>query len=123
MKFHVDEIEKGVYGELSKIKEELEEAYDAEKQGIRLMLLIELSDIIGAVKGVADKHGVSLDDLIKFAEVRSRVAKEEEASARILENARKPEIPDLPNFRELEDGRIIKGESEEEPRRGASCIY
>jgi phosphoribosyl-ATP pyrophosphohydrolase len=116
MKFHVDEIEKGVYGELSKIKEELQEAYDAEKQGVRLMLLIELSDIIGAVGGVAEKHGMSLDDLIKFAEVRSRVAKEEESNERILSAARIP----APPFESLEKKEDMDDET---PRRGASCIY
>lgn len=43
-KFHKREITKGVLGELSKVREELEEAEDALEQGQELMLLIELSD-------------------------------------------------------------------------------
>jgi len=78
MKFHKAKIQKGIYGELSKIKEELDEAYDAESQGQDLMLLIELSDIIGAVEGVSKKYGFTLEKLMKFAKLRSKVAIEEE---------------------------------------------
>lgn len=76
-KFHIREIPKGTYGELSKIKEELEEAYDAEERQHKLMLIFELSDIVGAVAGVAEKYNFSLDDLVKFAKLRSEVFKAE----------------------------------------------
>lgn len=75
--FHTQPIKKGQYGELSKIQEELDEAFDAEKQGIDLMLLIELSDIIGAVEGVAKKYNFTLDQLIQFSKVRKKVAEYE----------------------------------------------
>jgi len=78
MKFHKAIIQKGIYGQLSKIKEELDEAYDAESQNQDLMLLIELSDIIGAVEGVSKKYGFTLEQLMKFAKLRSKVAIEEE---------------------------------------------
>jgi len=78
MKFHKAIIQKGIYGELSKIKEELDEAFDAESQNQDLMLLIELSDIIGAVEGVSKKYGFTIEQLIKFAKLRSKVAIEEE---------------------------------------------
>jgi len=42
------------------------------------MLLIELSDIIGAVEGVSKKYGFTLEQLIAFAKLRSKVAIEEE---------------------------------------------
>jgi hypothetical protein len=77
MKFHKREIKKGVYGDLSKIQEELDEAYDSEEQGQDLMLLIELSDIVGACAGVAKKYGLSLDQLVTFAKLRSEVAENE----------------------------------------------
>jgi hypothetical protein len=80
MKFHKREIKKGIYGELSKIQEELEEAYDSEDQGQDLMLLIELSDIVGACAGVANKYGMSLDQLAAFAKLRSEVAIAEQKS-------------------------------------------
>lgn len=77
MGYHVRKIEKGTYGTLSKVVEELEEAIDAYEQGQDLMLLIELSDIIGAVEGVAKKYGMGLDQLHTFAKLRSKVAVEE----------------------------------------------
>ena len=75
MGFHTREITKGAYGELSKIREELEEAEDAEAQGQKLILLTELADIIGAVEGVAIAHGATLDDLLKYAKLRSEIAR------------------------------------------------
>lgn len=77
MGFHQKEIKKGIYGELSKIQEELDEAYDAEAQGQDLMLLIELSDMIGAIEGVAKKYGFTIDQLQQFAKLRTKVAIEE----------------------------------------------
>lgn len=75
--FHREPIKKGEYGDLSKISEELQEAYDAEAQGIDLMLLIELSDIIGAVEGVAKNYGFTLEQLIAYSNKRSEVAEYE----------------------------------------------
>lgn len=74
-KWHVREIQKGQLGELSKVYEEYLEALDAQEQGQVLMLLFELSDIIGACGLVAAKHGMGLDDLVKFSKLRSEVAK------------------------------------------------
>lgn len=75
-KFHKRPISKGKYGELSKIQEELEEAFDAEEQSHRLMLLLELSDIVGAVEGVLIKKDFkhTIEDLIKFARLRGKVS-------------------------------------------------
>lgn len=81
MGFHKNIITRGIYGEISKVREELEEAEDAIQQGQTLMLLVELADIIGACAGVAAKHGLSINDLVAFAQLRSKVAMEEEASA------------------------------------------
>lgn len=59
--------------ELSKIKEELEEAIDAEQQGVKIMVAVELSDLIGAVRHYANKHlGITLEDLIKMSDVTER---------------------------------------------------
>ncbi len=77
MTFHITPIKKGIYGELSKIQEELDEAVDAEMQGQDLMLLIELSDIVGACAGVSEQYGMTLDQLVTFAKLRSKVTKEE----------------------------------------------
>jgi hypothetical protein len=75
--FHVSKIKKGVYGELSKIQEELDEAVDASLRGHDLMLIIELSDIIGAVEGVSLKYGFTVEQLLKFARLRTEVIKNE----------------------------------------------
>lgn len=71
--FHQARITKGVLGELSKVREELEEAEDAAAQGQKLMLLIELADIVGAVELVAQRNGATLDDLVAYARLRARV--------------------------------------------------
>lgn len=66
--WHNRKIKKGEYGEVSKVEEELDEAKEALEQGNRLMFLIELSDIVGAVEGIIEKYGLSLEDLIKFSD-------------------------------------------------------
>lgn len=48
--YHKSEITKGVIGEVSKIREELEELEDATMQGNKVMALMELSDLVGAIK-------------------------------------------------------------------------
>ena len=76
MKFHKREIHKGKYGEISKILEEVEEAIDSEEQGLRLMTLIELSDILGAVDGVLKKQfpNFTAEELLAFARLRGAVS-------------------------------------------------
>jgi hypothetical protein len=73
--YHNREIEKGVFGEVSKIREEFEEFMDAHTQGVTLMELQELSDMFLAVDGYLQKHHptISLTDLIKMADVTRRV--------------------------------------------------
>lgn len=80
MGFHKRNITKGIYGQLSKIREELEEAEDALEQKQTVMLLVELADIVGACGGVAQHFNVTLDDLVAFAALRSEVAVEEATS-------------------------------------------
>lgn len=77
--YHINDITVGEYGELSKIKEELDEALDAEAQNNRLMVLIELSDVIGAIAGYLDRHynggfapGVTVQDLVTMAQATNR---------------------------------------------------
>lgn len=60
--WHQTEISKGVFGELSKVAEELAELADTIEQGQPVMTLIELSDIVGAVDGVLARHGSSVED-------------------------------------------------------------
>lgn len=72
--YHKADIPQGTYGEFSKVEEEFHEAKDALAQGNKVMLAVELSDIILAIKGFVNKHipGVSLEDLISQAEATER---------------------------------------------------
>ncbi len=72
MAYHKREIPRGVYGEPSKIREELEEYEDAMDQGCAIMACVELADLYGALEGVAARHGYSMPDLAKMAEITAR---------------------------------------------------
>lgn len=73
--YHVAKIERGVFGEASKIFEEVDEFADALEQGVAIMALVELSDLVGAIKGYLAKHHptLTLDDLNDMAVVTKRV--------------------------------------------------
>ncbi len=75
--YHINKIEKGVVGELSKIYEEVEEVKDAAEQGCKIMLLVELSDMLGATQMYLEKHhpSITLPDLLKMSEVTQRAFK------------------------------------------------
>lgn len=71
MGYHKDEIEKGVYGEASKIREECDEFLDAVKQGNVIMSLVELSDLLGAIEGYIYREfdgRITMEDLGKMKE-------------------------------------------------------
>ena len=72
--YHITEIVKGDVGELSKIREELDEVFDAQKQESKLMILIELSDLVGAITMYLDKYhpSININDLIKMSEITKR---------------------------------------------------
>lgn len=71
--YHVTVIKKGELGEISKIKEEVDELVDAELQGCKVMVLVELADLLGAVDAYLEKkkYGITLEDL----HVMSRITK------------------------------------------------
>lgn len=75
--YHLREIDKGVLGEASKVREEVEEFLDAVDQGVSIMALVELSDLMGAVKAYLEAHhpSVSLQDLIAMSNVTARAFK------------------------------------------------
>ena len=58
--YHLAPIPRGELGELSKVIEEALEALDAQNQGARLMVLVELSDLVGAMRALCQRHGISL---------------------------------------------------------------
>ncbi|PIZ95416.1 MAG: hypothetical protein COX80_04410 [Candidatus Magasanikbacteria bacterium CG_4_10_14_0_2_um_filter_33_14] len=69
MGYHKKQIERGIYGEFSKIKEELQELEDAFEQHDKILQICELTDLIGAIEGYAQKHFyLTLGDLKKFSD-------------------------------------------------------
>lgn len=75
--YHKSHISKGELGELSKIDEELHEAYDASSQGVKLMVLIELSDLYGAIESYLEKHhpDTTMNDLKRMSDATKRAFK------------------------------------------------
>lgn len=70
MGYHINDIQRGQFGEISKIEEELAELKDAIQQKNRIMELCELSDLCGAIEGYLKKHypDFEIEDLIQMAE-------------------------------------------------------
>lgn len=64
--YHLKDIAKGVNGEISKIEEELFELHDANEQKSKIMALVELSDLIGAIELYVDKYHQKLSEIIPF---------------------------------------------------------
>lgn len=72
--YHLVPIEKGVLGETSKIAEELRELEDGFAQGDRILMLVELADLYGAIELFMEKHlpGMTMDDVRRFAATTRR---------------------------------------------------
>lgn len=72
--YHLADIPRGEVGESSKLLEEVRELQDAEAQECKIMALVELSDLIGAVALYLEKHhpATDLDDLITMAKITRR---------------------------------------------------
>lgn len=70
-------IPKGELGEFSKILEETLEMQDAVSQGVKVLILAEMVDIIGAITLYTEKHYpcLTLDDLVEMSK-RTRRAYE-----------------------------------------------
>ena len=77
MGYHTKEIEKGVLGEFSKIKEEFEELMDAENQKCKILSICELTDLVGAIEEYTlNKFTLSLNDLKQFSDMTKSAFKE-----------------------------------------------
>jgi surface antigen len=72
MGYHTRPIPKGVLGEVSKIQEELDELLDAEAQQNKILAMVELSDLYGALEAVATRYALSMDDLRAMAHATAR---------------------------------------------------
>lgn len=73
--YHMKKITRGEYGELSKVREELEEAEDALAQENPILLLCELSDLYGALEAYADTCGSDISELKKMSDATKRAFK------------------------------------------------
>lgn len=72
--YHIREIKKGSYGDFSKIKEEIDEIEDSIAQGCRIMELVELSDLYGAIEGYLEKYHpfITMNDLRSMSAITKR---------------------------------------------------
>lgn len=73
--YHLTRIQKGTLGEISKVQEELSEIIDALNQDNKVMALIELSDLIGAIKAFIIKNynnSITIQDLERMADATKR---------------------------------------------------
>lgn len=72
--YHIDDIPKGELGQATKILEEVLEFMDAHKQGVAIMELVELSDLVGAVEAfLKEKHpSISFHDVREMQRVTER---------------------------------------------------
>ena len=78
MGYHIAEIKKGKFGDISKLQEELDELKDCEDQQNKIMALVELSDLYGAIKGYLVKHipSMTMEDLRIMSEATERAFKD-----------------------------------------------
>lgn len=72
MGYHIAKIEKGVYGTIDKVKEEVEEFIDARNQSCLIMMHVELSDIYGALEALSKNYGLSMEDLKSMSDITKR---------------------------------------------------
>lgn len=75
--YHIRPIQRGHFGYPSKIREETEEFLDAVEQGAKLMALLELSDLYGAIEEyLARNHpNVTMCDLERMSAITQRAFK------------------------------------------------
>lgn len=74
MGYHIAQIVKGTFGEITKIQEELDELKDSMDQGAKFMALIELADMYGAMEGFLKNYfpGMTMNDVIKMSELTKK---------------------------------------------------
>ncbi len=78
MGYHIKKIKKGTLGEISKIREELEELEDAMIQQNKILMLCELSDIVGAIKHFLNNKfpEFSFEDLMTMSDATESAFKD-----------------------------------------------
>ncbi len=73
--YHLTTIPKGILGEISTLEEELLELKDAEQQQSKIMMLVELADLYGAIEEYVKKQHLTMKDLKKFSQITKRAFK------------------------------------------------
>lgn len=77
MGYHTKHIEKGIFGEFSKIREEWEELSDAHSQEAKILELCELADLYGAIRQyVVNNWNLSMRDIEQMADLTESAFKE-----------------------------------------------
>jgi phosphoribosyl-ATP pyrophosphohydrolase len=76
MGYHLKEIKKGEYGEFSKIREEMEELLDAHAQNNRILEIVEITDLLGAIEAYLKKNNLTLKDAIDMMELTKKAFQE-----------------------------------------------
>ena len=79
MAYHVTEITKGIIGEWSKVIEEIEEYRDALLQECKIMAIIELSDLYGAIDAYLYNENTNFEEysseyIIKYTKTITEVS-------------------------------------------------
>ena len=72
--YHIAKIKKGSIGDSSKLAEEVAELIDAEQQGCKIMALVELSDLYGAIEAYLAKNfpNITMSDLQSMSQITVR---------------------------------------------------
>lgn len=71
--YHLKPIARGIYGELSKVYEEVEELKDAEIQRNPILMLCEIADMLGAIDGYLQQHhNMTIDDAFKMTKLNRK---------------------------------------------------
>lgn len=72
--YHQKDIPKAKFGTMQKIEEEFLELYDAHYQKNKILELVELADLYGAIKGYVNKNykNISFKQIINFAKLTEK---------------------------------------------------
>jgi hypothetical protein len=85
MGYHTREIKKGEFGEFSKVQEEWEELLDARLQDGKILELVEIADLYGAIEGYLEKqYGMSMEDVAKMSHMTKTAFLEGKRTATIV---------------------------------------
>lgn len=76
MGYHKREITKGEIGEYSKVKEEFDELTDAWEQNNKVLIVCELTDLVGAIEEYAKQFNMTMGDLKRFSDLTKSAFKE-----------------------------------------------